>query len=603
MLQKDLCLLRPLAPTPLDPANIKLINSCLQVSDYSTTCRFIPKRLIDLGSTQESNPRVVEMSDYSPSTQPEGSVPILYGALSYCWGPPEHAKRQVILTSETRHKLSQGVSMNELTKVVQDAITACRTFGLRYLWVDALCIMQQDKTDWEEQSYQMNLVYGNSAITFCTPATWTCLEHFLVRKIPRQIKVYLRCKVTQKEGAVSLIQSRDRVQDIAIFGSSPLEQDLEVSQWNNRGWVFQEKVLSPRKIYFGAEMIHVQVNGTVTSENGYILKENEIPEYIHLPKEYMTVNPETIVQRSPKEPVLWYEVIEKFSVGKWTNPLDVFPGLSGIARMFREIFEIDYVAGLWVEDLKCGLIFESGDTGAENFSTLLHFLSSEAGKIGPSWSWACRPEFSVFVISFSTMMRCRVRSHLRAEFQILRVQNNIDGTNPLGRIHSASLTLSGKVIRVPEMWKSSEAGTFYTFQSGHELYLEPDWMEQKSITDEDRKKISLLLISSCCCTPAEQISKQLRKPEDDDDFAPLHEDIIDWPEYTWSFDDDQDPDFNPATDCELCAEGQERDAWGLMIYPAGLPNKYYRVGWFLARAYFGGLRIFDKGEEKVIELV
>ncbi|KAI9641302.1 hypothetical protein NHQ30_010104 [Ciborinia camelliae] len=604
-LQKELGLLRPLARTPLDPANIELVQSCLRTSDYLNANKYIPKRLLDLGSTQGLNPRVIEMRDCAPLAQTEGNCPILYGALSYCWGPPEDAKQQTMLTSETRQRLSQGIPMDELTNIVQDAITACRAFGLRYLWIDALCIMQQDKIDWEEQSYEMALIFSNSSITFCIPSSSTCLQGFLTRPVPPQLQIHITCNSSQTEGTACFLQSGNKLQGFLWQQESALERDVKGSRWNKRGWVFQEKVLSPRKIFFGTEMIHVNVDDTVTSENGYTLKQEANSEISYFPKDHMNVTPEAIIRQSPKVPVFWYDIMEKYSKKEWTNGQDIFPALSGIARIFKDIYKDDYVAGVWVGDLKCGLVFDTNEGSKETFSDLLHFLSDGTRKIGPSWSWASRPEFYRFVMSLSSNLRCRVRSHLRAEFQLLHIQNNVDGTNPLGRIHSASLTLSGVVLGVSEVWRPRDNGRgyIYTFSPGHEAYLGPDWRILHNITDEDRSKIRLLLISSCCSAPAEQIHQWIDGYPDDAEIYRRETKIIYITQYASSFANDQDPDFNPATDCTLCAEGQERDAWGLMIYPAGLPNQYFRVGFFITRAYFGGWRIFDHAQKEEIELV
>jgi hypothetical protein len=380
--------------------------------------------------------------------------------------------------------------MDELTNIVQDAATVCRAFGLRYLWVDSLCIMQQHKTDWEEQSYEMNLIFSNSSITFCMPASSICLQSFLIRKAPLQIQIHLVCKSSQTEGTACLVQSGSKVCGRPL-NETLLMRDLKASSWNKRGWVFQEMVLSPRKTYFGTEMIYVHVNDTITSENGYSIKEEVNPIATYHPKDYMNVNPEAIIRRGSNEPVFWYEIVRKFSERQWTDNLDVFPALSGIARMFKDIYK-DYVAGVWVHNLKCGLIFEIGGEVEETFSDLLHFISSGTRKIGPSWSWASRPRFVRLTMTFGHNMRCRVRSHLRTEFRLLHLQNDIDGTNLLGRIHAASLTISGIVADVSQVWRPLKnlSGYIYMFSPGNKIYLSPDWSAQHGISNEDKRQDS-----------------------------------------------------------------------------------------------------------------
>lgn len=66
-----------------------------------------------------------------------------------------------------------------MTPVLKDAIIACRTLGIRYIWIDALCILQDDHNDCEEQSYQMSRIFGESWLTTCATASSSCLEGFL----------------------------------------------------------------------------------------------------------------------------------------------------------------------------------------------------------------------------------------------------------------------------------------------------------------------------------------------------------------------------------------------------------------------------------------
>ncbi|EEU37272.1 uncharacterized protein NECHADRAFT_8528, partial [Fusarium vanettenii 77-13-4] len=88
----------------------------------------------------------------------------MYIALSHCWGPkglPDEAKT----TNATKEDRKRGIRIEDLPKSFQDAITICRALGVRYLWIDSLCIIQQDKDDWEKECSRMRDVYKNSYLT------------------------------------------------------------------------------------------------------------------------------------------------------------------------------------------------------------------------------------------------------------------------------------------------------------------------------------------------------------------------------------------------------------------------------------------------------
>ncbi|EUC27854.1 hypothetical protein COCCADRAFT_110624, partial [Bipolaris zeicola 26-R-13] len=81
-----------------------------------------------------------------------------YVALSYCWGhdPSYVTKQDTLLSRLTR------ISYNDLPRTFQHAVTATRNLGYRYLWLDALCIVQDSVQDWERESQKMGVIYSQA---------------------------------------------------------------------------------------------------------------------------------------------------------------------------------------------------------------------------------------------------------------------------------------------------------------------------------------------------------------------------------------------------------------------------------------------------------
>ena len=59
----------------------------------------------------------------------------------------------------------RGIRIETLPKSFRDAIMICRALGIRFLWIDSLCIIQQDAEDWERECSRMRDVYRNSYLT------------------------------------------------------------------------------------------------------------------------------------------------------------------------------------------------------------------------------------------------------------------------------------------------------------------------------------------------------------------------------------------------------------------------------------------------------
>lgn len=71
-----------------------------------------------------------------------------------------------------------------MTPVLQDAIKTCRSLSISYLWIDALCITQDDPLDWERESASVGLIYLNAYLTICALSSDSCTGSFLDRKSP-----------------------------------------------------------------------------------------------------------------------------------------------------------------------------------------------------------------------------------------------------------------------------------------------------------------------------------------------------------------------------------------------------------------------------------
>jgi hypothetical protein len=94
-----------------------------------------------------------------------------YIALSHCWGRKTIECRTTRQTIEARKKC---ISFEGLPKSFRDAVTFTRGLGVRYLWIDSICIIQEDKKDLRNESSLMSHVYGNSFATLAAVHAKDC---------------------------------------------------------------------------------------------------------------------------------------------------------------------------------------------------------------------------------------------------------------------------------------------------------------------------------------------------------------------------------------------------------------------------------------------
>lgn len=116
-----------------------------------------PTRLIDLGTSAGIT------SLHLINTYDLGEESVRYPALSYCWGRSMPDEGKTMLATLGFHL--RGLELHKLPKTIQDTIYVPRKLGIPYLWVDALCIVQDLKKDWEREAATMGQVYSKAYLT------------------------------------------------------------------------------------------------------------------------------------------------------------------------------------------------------------------------------------------------------------------------------------------------------------------------------------------------------------------------------------------------------------------------------------------------------
>ena len=121
---------------------------------------FLPNRLVEVNEVEgQLQPRLVSTSDWSADMRG-----LNYFALSYCWGTGR-GKTVAKTTRDTLLPFHDGISMEALPKTFRDAMQVVRSLGYSYIWIDSLCIVQDDPDDFGRECIQMGKIYANSIST------------------------------------------------------------------------------------------------------------------------------------------------------------------------------------------------------------------------------------------------------------------------------------------------------------------------------------------------------------------------------------------------------------------------------------------------------
>ncbi|KAI9896885.1 hypothetical protein N3K66_007907 [Trichothecium roseum] len=335
-----------------------------------------------------------DAADFWGNEEPQGGHRM---ALSYCWGSEKQAEQQLKTTSSSLRRHLNRIIISKLPKTVADAVQLCKALGIRYLWVDALCIIQDDKDDWAQEASEMANVYSNSHVTLCILRGSSCLEGFLESKYaPRTLgvkfssaldpavtgKLYLRMLRPPEEtiDVVSLALKGTPSQRAQVPG----HLDFENSVWQTRAWTFQEARLSPRKLYVGENMFHMSCGSVRESADGSGFFDGLGSMDAHDDASFDQQHQHQHQQHHMQQ---WYGLVSDYAKRNLTYEKDRFPAFAAIARTFSDQFPgEEYVAGLWKSDLHRGLLWTPGSS--TTFED--HFRLPDHGYVAPSWSWARR---------------------------------------------------------------------------------------------------------------------------------------------------------------------------------------------------------------------
>jgi hypothetical protein len=141
----------------------------------------LPSRLIDVEMKDQSKVRLVDVKTREQ-----------YLALSYRWGNSQ----RLVTDIDNLALIQKGVEIDQLSTAIQDAILICRALKIRYLWVDALCIIQEGDSgaDWSLESQKMGLIYAQAYATIADTSTpmgsmFTEPKRSLITRILEDLKI------------------------------------------------------------------------------------------------------------------------------------------------------------------------------------------------------------------------------------------------------------------------------------------------------------------------------------------------------------------------------------------------------------------------------
>ncbi|KAK3362568.1 heterokaryon incompatibility protein-domain-containing protein [Lasiosphaeria hispida] len=344
----------------------------------------LPTRVLDVEPLdRHENPRVY-------ITRGESAR---YIALSYCWGGPQ----PLTSTTATIGSNVRGIPLKSLPQTLKDAITVTRKMGCKYLWIDALCILQDSDDDKSREIGQMARIYRDSYCTISAASAKAVSDGFL------RDRPYLGVKGDWFTVPYCCPNSDSLVG--AIHLRSEARYDAMKEPINQRAWTLQEHLLPPRLLIYDSYRLRWECQGKQASDGGApnllrTLDFGRIPASLRekaLAARSARGDEQQPLPSSDETSLFrcWARTLENYARRQLSVAADKLPAVSAFAEDYADITGDTYLAGLWQRHLGSSLMWTC--QVHDGFGRDGEKSSRSAAFRAPSWSWASVDNRKIFV--------------------------------------------------------------------------------------------------------------------------------------------------------------------------------------------------------------
>jgi hypothetical protein len=329
---------------------------CLEWLSVTGTSSKLPTRLLEVGN-DPLNPTIRLVLGQSLSRDN-----CRYATLSHCWGDD-------LPTRLLQHNLASfflGIPWDILPLTFQEAALTIQRLKIKYLWIDALCIIQDSHQDWANEAATMRDVYLNSYLNISADDA----------KNPRGGLFRDRNPYLEQSLLIPLNDS-SKTASVYCCYIDRWYFDVESAPLKDRAWVVQERFLSPRVVHFSSRQVHWECGQLLTSE--------ALPCSFQILRRGMETWEKSALSRhvTTKSPIkdlyhLWVYITYSYARAKLSILSDRSVAIDGVSRVFCHFFRLqtdDYTCGLWRPWFFLGLVWGT------------QCSLKRIGDRTPSWSW------------------------------------------------------------------------------------------------------------------------------------------------------------------------------------------------------------------------
>ncbi|KAH9863596.1 hypothetical protein J1614_009528 [Plenodomus biglobosus] len=341
-----------------------------------------------------------------------------YLCLSHCWGKNEFIKTTTLSIDRYRSE----IPWSELPQTFKDALTFVSALGYKYLWIDSLCIVQDDREDWQREGSKMSEIFSNAHLTIAAASSShassgcfrTSFEHQVIRYIYPdangiESEIYVRNKIDHARWADGYLPLHGRgefspfiasshvipllclyhlrcvsvtVALLGVDGAVLLCMGNSIADATTCVRAFQERLLSQRVVHFAEHELIWECKTSVDCECAMVDSDVRLLSSIDLRKfllDSRDLSKCHMAGHRDHDP--WYDLVEQYTRQSLSIQSDIFPALQGISKRFQRHRNSIFLAGLWESSIINDLLWRSNCVDEQKKTRPEQWRA-------PSWSWA-----------------------------------------------------------------------------------------------------------------------------------------------------------------------------------------------------------------------
>ncbi|KAK8091988.1 HET-domain-containing protein [Apiospora hydei] len=404
-------------PATWDYVKDRLENCANTHSECQDSDPWVPTRLLEVTTVGPATRlRVVLTETWAEKKR--------YVSLSHQWGSNPTT---LTLTKATYDLYRECIPMDDLPRKYIDAIQAAQQLGVQYLWIDSLCIIQDDEKDWAAESAQMHRVYRHGFCNLSAASSSSSNEGLFYNRDATWLRPHVIILGNSNIHPAVVTQPGRDTEWHARLDKEPLY---------SRAWVCQERLLSTRNISYARHLVYFECAKEMSSELTKDSKGEHGAQATSFRSRRNTYGEQPLSLRTlgehPSPHDAWKTIVEYYSGCDLTYPTDKLVAISGVARVFHERFQSpQYLAGLWSDNLLEGLAWQRSSAYPERPRG-----GRYADYLAPSWSW----------VSMNAQVDYKQFRYGGYDYQPLADIEEVNtvphvGSDPFGRVRSGSLRL------------------------------------------------------------------------------------------------------------------------------------------------------------------